>query len=96
MRVDGGITNNKLCMQMQSDIMGIDIVKPVITETTALGAAFAAGLAVGVWKDTEQIKKIWRKENTWKCQSDELSRKSGFDKWQKAVTRTFALTELSQ
>lgn len=96
MRVDGGITNNRLCMQLQSDIMGIDIVKPVITETTALGAAFAAGLAVGVWKDTEQIKKIWRKENTWQCQSDELSRKSDFDKWQKAVTRTFALAELSQ
>ena len=57
MRVDGGITNNKLCMQLQSDIMAIDIVKPVITETTALGAAFAAGLAVGVWKNTSEIKK---------------------------------------
>jgi glycerol kinase len=96
MRVDGGITNNKLCMQLQSDIMGIDIVKPIITETTALGAAFAAGLAVGVWKNTEQIKKIWRKENTWQSHSEELDRNKGFEKWQKAVTRTFALTELSQ
>jgi glycerol kinase len=66
MRVDGGITNNKLCMQLQADIMGIDIVKPVITETTALGAAFAAGLAVGVWQSTEEIKKIWKRESTWK------------------------------
>lgn len=89
MRVDGGITNNKLCMQMQSDIMGIDVVKPVITETTALGAAFAAGLAVGVWKDTDQIKKIWKKEATWNCQSSEQSRNSGFEMWRKAITRTF-------
>lgn len=89
MRVDGGITNNKLCMQMQSDIMGIDVVKPVITETTALGAAFAAGLAVGVWKDVDQIKKIWKKEATWNCRSTEQSRKLGFEMWRKAITRTF-------
>lgn len=89
MRVDGGITNNKLCMQLQADIMGIDIVKPVITETTALGAAFAAGLATGVWKDTEEIKKIWKRENTWKCQSSNEWRISGYEKWRKAITRTF-------
>ena len=89
MRVDGGITNNKLCMQLQADIMGIDIVKPVITETTALGAAFAAGLAIGVWKDTEEIKKIWKRENTWKCQSSNEWRISGYEKWRKAITRTF-------
>jgi glycerol kinase len=89
MRVDGGITNNKLCMQLQADIMGIDIVKPVITETTALGAAFAAGLATGVWKDTEEIKKIWKRENTWKCQSTTEWRTTGFEQWRKAITRTF-------
>ena len=89
MRVDGGITNNKLCMQLQADIMGIDIVKPVITETTALGAAFAAGLATSVWKDTEEIKKIWKRENTWKCQSSNEWRISGYEKWRKAITRTF-------
>lgn len=88
MRVDGGITNNKLCMQLQADIMGIDIVKPVITETTALGAAFAAGLAIGVWNDTEEIKMIWKREITWKCQSSNEWRVSGYEKWRKAITRT--------
>ena len=89
MRVDGGITKNNLCMQMQSDIMGIDIVKPVITETTALGAAFAAGLAVGIWKNTAQITEIWRKEKTWHCQSNAESRAKGYANWRKAITRTF-------
>ena len=89
LRVDGGITNNKLCMQLQSDIMGIDVVKPVITETTALGAAFAAGLAVGVWKNTDELKKIWKREKTWNSQSTSEWRKSGYEKWRKAITRTF-------
>ena len=89
MRVDGGITNNKLCMQLQSDIMGIDVVKPVITETTALGAAFAAGLATGIWKNTEEIKKIWKREETWRCRSTDSWRQEGYSKWRKAITRTF-------
>ena len=91
MRVDGGITNNKLCMQLQADIMGIDIVKPVITETTALGAAFAAGLAVGLWANTDEIKKIWNRESTWSCKSDSNWRISGYEKWQDAVKRTYDL-----
>lgn len=91
MRVDGGITNNKLCMQLQADIMGIDIVKPVITETTALGAAFAAGLAVGIWASTDEIKKIWKRESTWSCKSDSAWRISGYEKWQDAVKRTYDL-----
>lgn len=89
MRVDGGITNNKLCMQLQSDIMGIDVVKPVITETTALGAAFAAGLATGVWRDTNEIKSIWKREKTWHPESSAEWRKAGYQKWRKAITRTF-------
>ena len=89
MRVDGGITNNKLCMQLQSDIMGIDVVKPVITETTALGAAFAAGLATGVWKDADEIKAIWQREFTWHPESSEQWREAGYQKWRKAITRTF-------
>ncbi|MFM7860911.1 MAG: glycerol kinase GlpK [Candidatus Nanopelagicaceae bacterium] len=93
MRVDGGITNNQLCMQIQADIMGIDVVKPVITETTALGAAFAAGLATGVWKDTEEIKAIWKRERTWHPESDAVWRDSGYQKWRKAITRTFDWVE---
>ena len=91
MRVDGGITNNKLCMQLQSDIMAIDIVKPVVTETTALGAAFAAGLAVGVWESTAQIKKIWKRETTWSCKSDANWRSLGYQKWRDAIARTYDL-----
>jgi glycerol kinase len=91
MRVDGGITNNKLCMQLQSDIMAIDIVKPVITETTALGAAFAAGLAAGVWESTSQIKRIWKRETTWNCKSDTNWRSLGYQKWRDAITRTYDL-----
>lgn len=93
MRVDGGITNNKLCMQLQSDIMGIDVVKPVITETTALGAAFAAGLATGVWKDADEIKAIWQREFTWHPESSEQWRDAGYQKWRKAITRTFDWVE---
>ena len=89
MRVDGGITNNNLCMQLQADIMGIDVVKPVITETTALGAAFAAGLATGIWKDTEEIKAIWKRERTWHPASSADWRAAGYQKWRKAITRTF-------
>ena len=88
MRVDGGITNNKLCMQLQADIMNIDVVKPVITETTALGAAFAAGLAVGVWKSTDEIKQIWKRESTWKSKSSADWRESGYQHWRKAIERT--------
>lgn len=89
LRVDGGITNNKLCMQLQSDIMGIDVVKPVITETTALGAAFAAGLATGLWRDTNEIKSIWKREKTWHPESSAKWREAGYQKWRKAITRTF-------
>ena len=88
MRVDGGITNNQLCMQLQADIMNIDVVKPVITETTALGAAFAAGLAVGIWKSPDQIKQIWKRERTWKSQSSAAWRDDGYQKWRKAIERT--------
>ena len=78
-------------MQLQADIMGVDIVKPVITETTALGAAFAAGLAVGIWQNTDEIKKIWKRESTWSCQSESSWRISGYEKWKDAITRTYNL-----
>jgi len=88
MRVDGGITNNQLCMQLQADIMNIDVIKPVITETTALGAACAAGLAVGIWKSPDEIKQIWKRERTWKSQSSAEWRDDGYQKWRKAIERT--------
>ncbi len=88
MRVDGGITANSLCMQMQADIMGIDITRPLITETTALGAAYAAGLAVGFWKDTDEVKKQWKQSRRWSPTTSDEDRASGYAGWKKAIERT--------
>ena len=89
MKVDGGITANELCMQLQADVMGIDIVKPLITETTALGAAYAAGLAIGFWQSTDEVKAQWRQDRRWHPESDEKSRTNGAARWKQAVERTF-------
>jgi glycerol kinase len=88
MRVDGGITSNSLCMQMQADIMGIDITRPLITETTALGAAYAAGLAVGFWKDIDELKKQWKQSRRWSATTSVEYRASGYAGWKKAIERT--------
>ena len=88
MRVDGGITANSLCMQMQADIMGIDITRPLITETTALGAAYAAGLAVGFWKNTDELKKQWKQSRRWSATTSVENRASGYARWKKAIERT--------
>jgi glycerol kinase len=89
MKVDGGITANELCMQIQADVMGVEIVRPLITETTALGAAYAAGLAIGFWKSTDEVKAQWRQDRRWKPESDEKTRAIGATQWKRAVTRTF-------
>ena len=88
MRVDGGITANSLCMQLQADIMGIDITRPLITETTALGAAYAAGLAIGFWKDTDELKKRWQQSRRWNPTSTVEERQEGYAGWKKAIERT--------
>ena len=88
MRVDGGITANSLCMQMQADIMGIEITRPLITETTALGAAYAAGLAVGFWKNTDELKKQWKQSRRWSPTSTPENRAKGYAEWKKAIERT--------
>jgi glycerol kinase len=88
MRVDGGITANSLCMQMQADVMGIDITRPLITETTALGAAYAAGLAVGFWSSTDELKVLWKQSRRWHPTSTDQSRAIGYAGWKKAIERT--------
>lgn len=93
MKVDGGITANQLCMQLQADVMGIDIVKPLITETTALGAAYAAGLAIGFWKSTDEVKAQWRQDQRWQAESDEKTRTLGVAQWKRAVKRSFNWVE---
>ena len=88
MRVDGGITANSLCMQMQADIMGVDVVRPLIIETTALGAAYAAGLAVGVFKDTSELKAKWQEGMRWNADLESHLATSGYQLWKKAISRT--------
>jgi glycerol kinase len=75
-------------MQMQADIMGIDITRPLITETTALGAAYAAGLATGVWASTDELKALWQQSRRWNPTSDSESREIGYAGWKKAIERT--------
>ena len=88
MRVDGGITANSLCMQIQADIMGIAISRPLIAETTALGAAYAAGLAVGYWHSQEEVRKQWQQSRRWTPTSTPEVREAGYSQWKKAVERT--------
>ena len=88
MRVDGGITANSFCMQMQADVMGIDITRPLIGETTALGAAYAAGLAVGFWSSTDEVRKQWQQSRRWNPSSTAAQRAQGYAGWKKAVERT--------
>ncbi|WP_131745920.1 glycerol kinase GlpK [Frankia sp. Cppng1_Ct_nod] len=88
LRVDGGVTANDLCMQMQADILGVPVSRPMIAETTALGAAYAAGLAVGFWKDTDELAAHWREDRRWEPEWSKDRRESGYAGWRKAVERT--------
>ncbi|GAA2110322.1 glycerol kinase GlpK [Actinomadura alba] len=94
LRVDGGITANELCMQMQSDILGVPVSKPVVAETTALGAAYAAGLAVGFWKSTDELKRNWNEDKRWESQWDDRQRERGYAGWKKAVDRTLGWVDV--
>lgn len=89
LRVDGGMTANQLLMQFQSDVVGVPVVRPVITETTALGAAYAAGIAVGVWQDLADVQRYWREDCRWTTTMPVAQREQQYAYWKKAVTRTF-------
>jgi len=88
LRVDGGVTANNLCMQLQADILGVPVSRPVVAETTALGAAYAAGLAVGFWKDTDELRANWNESKRWLPEWAEDRRAEGYRKWKLAVQRT--------
>jgi glycerol kinase len=88
LKVDGGVTANELCMQMQADILGVSVSKPVVAETTALGAAYAAGLAVGFWKNKDELVQNWNEDKRWEPQWNDEQRDKGYAGWQKAVQRT--------
>ena len=89
LRVDGGVTANELCMQIQADVLGVPVSKPVVAETTALGAAYAAGLATGFWRSTEDLVQNWNEDKRWHPTWSEDQRRDGYAQWKKAVTRTF-------
>jgi len=88
LKVDGGMTASKLLMQFQADILDASVIVPTIIETTALGAAYAAGLAVSFWKDTNELQKNWKEKTSWCPKMTEDKRKKLYDKWQKAVKRS--------
>jgi glycerol kinase len=95
LKVDGGVTANKLCMQLQADILGVPVSKPVVAETTALGAAYAAGLAVGFWKDTDELRENWNEDERWTPTWSEDQREAGYAGWKKAVERTLDWVDVS-
>jgi glycerol kinase len=94
LRVDGGATANNLLMQLQADILGVPVSRPVVAETTCLGAAYAAGLAVGFWDDQETLRNNWhedaRFEPTWSADR----RDSAHAGWRKAVERTYGWVDV--
>jgi glycerol kinase len=88
LKVDGGVTANELCMQIQADVLGVPVSKPVVAETTALGAAYAAGLAVGFWNTTDELRQNWNEDKRWQPQWSEEQRQAAYVGWKKAVERT--------
>jgi len=89
LRVDGGMVANATLMQLQADILGIPVVRPAVTETTALGAAYAAGLAVGIWSDLDELRSRWSEERRWEPRIDGDQRAQQLSLWHDAVGRTF-------
>lgn len=89
LKVDGGMVNNNLLMQIQADILNVPVIRPKMTETTALGAAYAAGLAINFWSGFEELRKNWVEDCHWEPKLDEKKRRQDYAYWQKAVQRTF-------
>ncbi|CCH34910.1 glycerol kinase GlpK [Actinosynnema sp. NPDC047251] len=93
LKVDGGMVVNELLMQFQADILGVPVIRPQVNETTALGAAYAAGLAVGFWESEDDIRQNWAQDKQWDPSMDEDTREREYRSWKKAVTRTFDWVE---
>lgn len=93
LKVDGGMVANELLMQFQADILNVPVIRPAVTETTALGAAYAAGLAVGYWSDAAELRSNWAIDKIWEPQMDPAERQKGIGDWKKAVARTFNWVE---
>jgi glycerol kinase len=93
LKVDGGATVNGLLMQLQADILGVPVVRPVVSETTALGAAYAAGIAVGFWPDLESLRKNWQADRRWEPRWTTDQRDDAYARWQKAIARSLDWVE---
>jgi len=89
LRTDGGMVENDLLMQFQADILDREVVRPAVKETTALGAAYAAGLATGFFENLDDLRSRWSVDRTWKSQMDSTRREQMYGFWKKAVTRSF-------
>jgi glycerol kinase len=89
LKVDGGMVQNDLLMQFQADLLGVPVIRPQVAETTALGAAYAAGLATGLWNNQEDLRENWAEDKRWEPTMDSAKRDEYYKFWKKAVTRTF-------
>ncbi len=92
LKVDGGLTNSKPLMEFQADLLGIPVIRPAVVETTALGAAYVAGLSVGLWKDMDELSSYWREQDRWTPKMEEAVRDRKVRFWRKAVSRTLNWT----
>ena len=88
LKVDGGMTNSEPLMEFQADLLGVPVIRPQVVETTALGAAFAAGLSVGVYKDLDELASYWKERKRWESAMDDETRDEKVRFWKKAVERT--------
>ena len=88
LKIDGGMTVSRILPQLQADILGVPVVRPQVSETTCLGAAYAAGLAVGYWPDLDSLRANWRAESSWQPTLSDVDRAAGYARWRKAVSRT--------
>ncbi len=95
LKVDGGVTENELCMQLQADILGVPVSRPTVAETTALGAAYAAGLAVGFWRSTDELRENWNESQCWQPTWSSERREAGYARWKRAVQRTLDWVDLN-
>jgi glycerol kinase len=89
LRVDGGMVRNETLMQFQTDLLGVPVIRPQITETTALGVGYAAGLATGFWKDMDELYRNRAPDRAWQPNMDRAQRDALFQGWKRAVIRTF-------
>lgn len=93
LKVDGGMVKNELLMQFQADVLGVPVIRPKVSETTALGAAYAAGLATGFWQNTDEMRANWGEDKRWQPDTDSNASTELYAQWKKAVTRTFDWVE---